>query len=145
MAVVFQVDGNGTFAVDDSGNVSEGGVVAKEGRLATNALVDLNTATATTLYTVPAAKSAIITKVIVRLASTSLSTASVSFGFNSTSFNDVIANATHTELTGATLYTVLLAKVGSKIGVAADTLKVLCNTLQGGAATATIDVYGILF
>lgn len=145
MPNVFQVDGSGTFAVDDSGNVSAGTVVSKEGRLSSSALVDLNTATASTLYTVPTGKTAVVTKVILRLASTSLSTASISFGFNSTSFNDVIANATHTELTGATLYTILVAKIGAKLGAAADVLKVLCNTLQGGAATATIDVYGFLY
>lgn len=114
-------------------------------KLATVAGVDMNTATATTLYTVPAGKSAIITHIVVRNASTSLTTVSYSFGFNSASFNDVVANATHTELTGATLYTALIAKVGATRGAAGDILKVLMNTLQGGAATTTMDVFGYLF
>lgn len=114
-------------------------------RLSTTSSVDMNTATATTLFTVPTGKSCIITHVVVRNASTSLTTASYSFGFNSASFNDVIANATHTELTGSTLYTVLSAKVGATRGVAADTFKVLMNTLQGGVATTTMEVYGYLF
>lgn len=113
--------------------------------LSTTTGVDMNTATATTLYTVPTGKSCIITRVVVRAASTSLTTASYSFGFNSAAFDNIIANATHTELTGATLYTILSAKVGSTRGVAGDTFKVLMNTLQGGAATTTIDVFGYLF
>lgn len=117
---------------------------AAETKLATVASVDMNTATATTLYTVPTGRSCIITKVVVRNASTSLTTASYSFGFNSAPFNDVIADATHTELTGSTLYTALSAKAGAKVGVAADNFKVLMNTLQGGAATTTMDVFGYL-
>lgn len=113
--------------------------------LASTVAVDMNTATATTLFTVPVGVSCIPTHIVVRNASTSLTTASYSFGFNSAAFNNLIANATHTELTGATLYTVLIVIVGAKVGVAGDTLKVLMNTLQGGAATTTIDVYGYLF
>lgn len=114
-------------------------------KLSSTSSVDMNTATATTLYTVPTGKSCIITHVIVRNASTSLTTASYSLGFNSAAFNNVIADATHTELTGSTLYTVLIAKAGATRGVAADTFKVLMNILQGGAATTTMDVYGYLF
>jgi hypothetical protein len=113
--------------------------------LSTTSSVDFNTATATTLYTCPAGKSCVVTKVVIRTASTSLTTASVSFGWNSASFNDVIANATHTELTGSTLYTILSPKVGAKLGAAADVFKVLANTQQGGAATVTIDVFGFAF
>lgn len=121
------------------------GANLSETLLASVPSVNLNTATPTTLYTVPAGKSAIINKVVMRLASTSLTTASWSIGFNSAAFNDVLANATHTELTGATLYSGLAAKAGAKVGAAADVLKLLCNTLQGGAATATVDVYGYLY
>lgn len=116
-----------------------------EGRLSTSAAVNFNTATATTLYTCPSGKSCVITKVIIRNASTSLTTASVSFGWTSAAFADVIANAAHTELTGATLYTALLAKAGSTLGTSTGTFKVLCNTLQGGAATVTIDIFGYTF
>ncbi len=113
--------------------------------LATVAAVDLNTATPTLLYSVPAdANGCVITHVVVRDASTSLTTASWSVGFNSAAFNDVIADATHVELTGATLYTALVAKAGAALGVASAALKLLANTLQGGAATATVDVFGYL-
>lgn len=121
-----------------------GGSMVKT-KLATIAAVNMNTATATLLYTVPAGKSCIITKVVVRLASVSLTTVSVSFGWTTAAWADVIANATHTELTGNTLYTVLIPMVGAKVGVAAGTFKVLCNTLQGAAATVTIDVFGYLY
>ena len=108
--------------------------------------VNMNTAAPTSLFTVPAgASGCVITHIVVRGASVSLTTASYSFGFNASAYNDVIANATHTELTGDTLYTVLTAKAGAKIGAAGDILKVLMNTLQGVAATTTMDVFGYLY
>lgn len=108
-------------------------------------LVDLNTATPPTIYTVPTGKSAIVTRFLVYLASTSLTTVSFSIGFNSANYNDVLADATHTELTGATLYTMLAAKAGAKIGTSAQALKLKNNTLQGGAATVSIAVFGITY
>jgi hypothetical protein len=105
----------------------------------------MNTGTATTLYTCPTGKSCVIREVVVRNASTSLTTASYSFGWTSAAYTDVIANATHTELTGATLLTILPAKAGSTLGASTGTFKVLMNTLQGGAATTTIDVFGYVF
>jgi hypothetical protein len=113
--------------------------------LSTTASVNLNTATATTIYTVPSGKSCVVTKVVVRNASTSLTTASYSFGFNSAAFNNVIADATHTELTGNTLYSLIAAKTGATVGTTTQTFKVKANTLQGGAATVTIDVFGYVF
>lgn len=77
----------------------------------------------------------------VRAASAGLS-ATFGFGFDA-GCTDVIAQATHNELTGATLYTVLYAKAGAKLGAAADVLglKVSAGTQ---AATVTVDVYGRL-
>lgn len=117
---------------------------AHEYLLASVAGVNMNTATATSLFTVPTGRSCIITRVVVRNASVSLTTASYSFGFNSAAYNDVIANATHVELTGNTLYTVLSAMAGAKVGVAAGVFTVLMNTLQGAAATTTMEVFGYL-
>lgn len=118
--------------------------IGTEQLLASVASVNMNTGTATTLYTAPTGKSVVITKVVIRKASTSLTTASISFGWNAGTDNDVIADATHTELTGNTLYTILVAKTGAKVGVQGTngTFAVICNILQGGAATVTIDVYG---
>ena len=119
--------------------------LAAESLLALVPAVNLNTATPTTLYTVPALKTCIITKIILSGASASLTTASISLGYNSAAFNDLIANATHTELTGATLCTILLPKTGAKLGAAAAVLKLLANTLQGGAATVDVRVFGLLY
>ncbi len=113
--------------------------------LATNAGVDLNSGTAQTLYTVPTGKSCVISKVVVRNVSVSLTTASVSFGFTTAAWADVIADAVHHELTGATLATILLPMVGAKVGTTGGTFKIKANTLQGAPCTATIDVFGVLF
>jgi ethanolamine utilization microcompartment shell protein EutS len=120
-------------------------VAASEQRLATNAGVDLNAAATPTLYTVPAGKTAIVTKIVLKNASISLTTWSGSFGFTGATYNDVIADATHTELTGPTLVTKLQPKIGALQGVAAATLKLKNNTLQGAAATVDIDVFGYLY
>jgi hypothetical protein len=113
--------------------------------LVLDASVNMNTATAVTLYTVPAGRTCVITKLVYRAPSTSLTTVSWSVGFNSTPFDNVLANATHTELTGSGLYTVLVPKIGAALGAAAGVLKHKNNTLQGGAATAQCDVYGYLY
>jgi hypothetical protein len=123
----------------------ESWVISSETLLATVPAVNLNTATPTTLYTVPVGKSCVVTRFVLRLASTSLSTVSLSIGWTGAAYNDLLADATHTELTGNTLYTILVPKVGSLVGVAAAVMKLLCNILQGVAATCTVDVYGYLF
>ncbi len=122
-----------------------GALTGAETLLASTPTVNLNTATPTTIYTCATGKSAVITRFVLRLASTSLTTVSLSIGWNSAAFDDVLANATHTELTGNTLYTVLVPKTGAKIGTTTQLLKLLCNTLQGGAATCTVEVFGYLF
>lgn len=118
---------------------------AEERLLATVANINLNTAVPTALYTVPAAKSCIPTKLVFRGASISLNTAKWSVGFTGAAFNDVIADAIHSELTGSSLFTILNPKAGAKIGAAAGVLTLQVNTLQGVAATINCDVYGYLF
>lgn len=137
--------GNGVLFHSNSSNVVTQTFVNAETLLATDTAVNMDTATATTLYTCPTGKTCVITRVIVSTASTSLTTASYSFGWTTAAFADVIANATHTELTGATLYTVLIPKVGATLGTSTGTFKVLMNTLQGGAATARMDVFGFYY
>lgn len=134
----------GRFQDEPNGQVVWPGKMSGESLLQSTSNVDLNTATATTLFTCPTGRTCVITKVVVRNASTSLTTASYSFGWTSAAFNDVVADATHTELTTATLQTVLFPKVGAKLGPSAGTFKIKPNTLQGGAATVTVDVYGYL-
>ena len=59
--------------------------------LASVASVDMNTATPTPLYTVPAGKTCIVTKIFIRNCSGSLTTASISFGFTTPTFAETVA------------------------------------------------------
>lgn len=106
--------------------------------------VDVNTATKQALYTVPTGKTLIVTGIVVRNVSTSLTTASFGFGFNANA-DDVLASEVWTELTGSTLYTCKLPKEGAIVGAASDVLGSKCTINQGAAATVTIEIYGILF
>lgn len=158
--LIFIDNGDGTFwlSVDfnpsgtypsDPSSITAGAAVQMspaggEVLLKTTNLVDLNTATPTTLYTCPVGFQAVITRIVLRNASVSLTTVSLSIGWNSAAFNNVLANATHTELSGATLFTSLSSKAGATKGTAGDILKLLCNTLQGGAATCSVDIFGYL-
>lgn len=128
-----------------SGTTGILGTATADVLLNSTAAVNMNTATPTVLYTSPSGRSTVIKSVTIRNCSTSMTTASYSFGWTSATFLDVIANATHTELTGATLYTSLPAKAGSLVGTSTSTFNVLMNTLQGGAATCTMDVWGYTF
>jgi hypothetical protein len=116
-----------------------------EAKLATVDLVDLNNDATPTLYTVPNEMNCIITKIVMRKASTSLSTASISIGWTTSAFNDVVANATHTALDGATKAAVLSPIAGTLVGTPGSTLKLKNNTKQGAPATASFDIFGILF
>lgn len=119
-----------------------------EVRLVTTLAADMNpgagTPVMTTLYTVPAGHSCIITRVVLRNSSGNLNTASISFGFDANG-SDVIANATRTYLAGATNYGEVLITNGAIRGAAAGTFKLAVNTKQGGAMTIDIDVFGYLF
>lgn len=84
----------------------------------------------------------VVTRMVFRNASISLSTASWSLGFNSATYDNVLADATHTELTGTAVYTVAPAKNGATHGVSNDRLYLRVNTAQGAAATMDCDVYG---
>lgn len=128
---------------DDSGDagLQSMGAPLYEGKLATIPLIDVNTAVKTTIYTVPTGKTLVVTKVVVRSASSSLTTAQFGFGFNAGA-DDVIASALHAELTGSTLYTKLEPKVGAIVGNAADVFGIKCTVNQGEAATVTVDLFG---
>lgn len=139
---------NPNGVVDPGSNIlyaGSGSLLTDEVLLQSNAGVNLNTATEQPLYTVPVGRSCIITFIVVRNASTSLTLASYSAGFNTGTDTNVIANATHTELTGSTLYTKINPINGAAVGTAGQILNLKNNTLQGGAATVTIDVFGYLF
>lgn len=106
--------------------------------------VDLDAVAETTLFTCPAGKSCIITKVIIKNADGAVATAEASFGWNTANADDVIANAQHS-LTGATNYIILPAIDDAVRGAAAGTFKADVQTAEGGARTADILVFGILY
>jgi len=102
--------------------------------------VDYNLAGKQNIFTIPAGKSGITFYVVLRGASASLTTASISFGYDANA-SDVITNATHTEITGSTVQTVLLAKAGAVIGTAGAIFGMKANTLQGSAATGVVELW----
>ncbi len=137
------------FAVGPTGIIRSAGLTnpSNEMLLSSTAL-DMNgtNGTATTLYTVPTGVSCCVTKIILRNASTSLTTASWSAGFNATTDNDFRADATSTGVNGATkAYIYYGVTTGVVVGAAAAVFAFKLNTQQGGAATATMDVFGYLF
>ncbi len=93
-------------------------------------------------FTVMTGVSFIVTRVVARNASVSLTTASWSLGYNAASYDDVIANATHTELTGTGVFTVIPAKNGAALGAATNTLRFNLQTGEGSAATMDLEIYG---
>lgn len=113
--------------------------------LATVVGVNLNTTSEQVLYRVPAGYSVcIISRVVVRNMSASATTASYGFGWNAGTDTNVLASATHTELTGNTLATVLVPIAGQAVGAANGQFSVKATIAQGSALTCTIDVWGFL-
>jgi hypothetical protein len=111
--------------------------------LSAGTLVDMNSGSAQPILTaIPGISGCYITHIIISQPSISLNTASYSFGWNGASYNDVVADATHTELTSSNMYTVLSPMLGATIGTAGQLFNMLVNTLQGSAATAIVFVFG---
>jgi len=145
---------NGMIWVKSDGAVYEyfGGAwqllhgVFTEALLASVADLDLNDETETTLYTVPAGKSCVITKVVMRLATgAGLPVgASISFGFNAGTSDDVIGNAVRV-LDGPTEYIIIPAKDKAVRGVATELFALNVNTAEGAVMTVTVDVFGYLY
>ena len=129
-----------TLGTDIDGNVTQ---INSERILSSTDAVNLNVLTKTTLFTVPAGKTAVITRISIRNASTNLTTASFGFGFNANA-DDVDGSTTHTELTGATLASQIIVLSGAKVGAAADVFGIKCSIAQGAPATMSVDVFGYL-
>jgi len=115
-----------------------------EALLSSTAAVDMNAVAETTLYTCPVGKSCIITRVVLRLPDGAIATASISFGWNTANADDVIANGVRT-LTGATNYEIIPAASDAVRGAASGTFKIDVQTAEGGARTATLEVFGYLY
>lgn len=112
--------------------------------LASEDSIDLNVVAETTLYTCPAGKSCIITKVIIRTPDGAIATAEESFGWNTGNADDVISNAQRA-LTGATNYIIVGAANDAVRGVAEGIFKIDVQVQEGGARTCTVDVFGYLY
>lgn len=136
------------FAVSPTGVIRSAGLTnpSNEMLLSSTALnLNATGGTETTLYTVPTGFIMVPTKIVLRNASTSLTTVSWSVGFNAGTDTDFRANATSTGLTGSTLaYIYTGITTGVKVGAAAAVFAFIVNTAQGGAATANMDVFGYL-
>lgn len=115
--------------------------------------LNLNTNTKQTLYTVPSGKSAIVTKVVLRSASTDLSAGSttrLSFGFNAGATDFGVGLFDPRILTASTLYSVFSQEFASPsgvsvIGTTTQTFGVITDVAFSSAATVIIEVYGHLF
>lgn len=96
------------------------------------------------LLTVPEGFVFVLYRVDIRNVSVSLTTASVSFGFNDPDLDDVIADSTYTALTDSALYQTVFPKVGATVGEGNQIFGMLVNTPEGSAATGIVDVFGYL-
>jgi len=103
---------------------------------------DLSLATKQAIFTVPAGRVAIITAVAYGRSNASLATAEVSLGFNAAAA-DVVANAAHTGITGATTTKLLtLIAAAYAVGQAAAVFGIIANVQQ--AATVQVTAIGFL-
>lgn len=107
--------------------------------------VDLNAVAETALFICPAGKSCIITKVVLFNPSNPVTTASISFGWNTAQADDVIANAVRALTAAITNYEIIPAKSDAIRGDELETFKVDVQTVEGGALTGDFAVFGFLY
>ena len=109
-------------------------------KLSTTTGVDMKTAAATTLYTVPAGKTAIITHVVVRNTSASLDGGT---DYDFTTWRQTVDLSSMT--TASTDYMVITGdEVKFTVQVAGTAFQITVSTGSTAACTATIDVFGYL-
>jgi hypothetical protein len=110
-------------------------------KLSTTVAVDMKTAANTLLYTVPAGKSLIITHAIIRSNSASLASGT------SYSVTNFVQTFSLTGMTTTTGYRVIHAADNTTyvISVAGTAINWTVTTGSAGAATAVIELYGVLF
>ena len=114
-----------------------------ESLLATSAAIDLEVAAAHVVFTVPAGKTCVITKVVMRSATGACDSVKIRCQF--TAAGDVIA------LTGVLTLTItnnciIFSPISNALmGVAAATFEVEVETVEDSAAEAIFDVFGYLF
>jgi len=121
--------------------------------LLSSTVLNLNTNTKQTLYTVPAGKSAVVLWVVGRSASVDLSTGVttlLSFGFNAGATDWSTGMFGTPALTSASLFQMLsqteaLAGFPSVIGTAAQTFGAITDAAFGSAATLVVECFGYEF
>lgn len=148
--VLFDVTTDSVLSLRNRGDTAPatlqaGGVTLNEGMLATVASVDLSAAGKTTLYTVPAGKTAVITRVIVRNASADISAATHGFGGDANA-TDWMAAQDLTALTAADDAIMLHPSAGTlfKVYAAATAFGMKPTVAEGAADTVTVSVFGYL-
>ena len=113
-------------------------------------LIDANSTALQPIFTVPASTTGypivgcIITSMVLRGATVSLTTVSVAAGWNANG-NNVYATATHTELTGSTLATPVAPTTGQVIGLPGNSFGIKNSIAQGAPGNFTVDLFGYLF
>jgi len=112
--------------------------------LAKGMSVDLNSTTKQTLYTVPASRSCIITKVVKRDASAAVTTAVGAFGFNANADDVVASFNVFDKLTGTTVYDISEPRVAAVKGSATNTFGYKGSVAEGATRTMVVDVFGYL-
>lgn len=115
--------------------------------LSSTAAVDVGAVADYSLYTVPALKSCVITRVVIRNASASFNQATdpvFDFGWNATASN-VVNSATYTTPSATTTYIQPALIAEPTLGTAGDILKCHVGTAATASTTCTVDVFGYLF
>jgi hypothetical protein len=111
-------------------------------RVLSTTAVNFHIVEATTLYTVPAGRVCVPTSVILR--GGVMGTASVSFGFNSATYDNVIADTTYASVNGITKYQEVFPKAGAVLGAATEDFKIRVNS-SAEDVMISVDVLGYLF
>jgi hypothetical protein len=108
--------------------------------------VDVGAVAKTALYTVPAGKTVVITKIILWNASGTFNQATdpiFNIGWNSTA-SGVVASATYVTPTTADGVLILVPKAESVRGIAADVLNFDVTTAATASTTCFVDVFGYI-
>jgi hypothetical protein len=109
--------------------------------------VNVGAVATTALYTVPAAKTAVITRVVVRSASGTFNQVVdpiFNIGWQAVASN-VVNTATYVTPTASTTYIQPTVLAEATMGAAAEVLNFNVTTAASASTTATVDIFGYLF